>query len=354
MAVETALAFLRALRSGPSSAPVVVIAGPQPFLREYALDQLRARFTSQGFKYRSFQLGAGPGSESLINELESADLFAPHRLVVCRLLRSYRDRGGAEADDESEGPVAASAAGGEATLVAAIARLGAGVRLAIVCERDTAPAKLRRAAEQQGVVVNCLRPFDNQLAQYIELFARNAGLKLSSAASDRLLTRHGSDLSAILNTLNRAAITASEGVALDIADFAEGGAGRVPDLFELADAIARGNPNETLALFARAIQTGRDPMELLAVEIIPLVRRMLVAASLLAARNGTAAIASALGLPPSSTMLTRAVDGARNFGLARLRAAHQRACDLDERFKMGLIKERQSAVSGMLLDLMAR
>jgi len=59
-------------------------------------------------------------------------------------------------------------------------------------------------------------------------------------------------------------------------------------------------------------------------------------------------------MPPSSTMVTRAVEGARHFGLARLRAAHRRACQLDERFKMGLIKERESAVAGMLLDLMAR
>jgi DNA polymerase III delta subunit len=354
VSVETALAFLRALRGGPSSAPVVVIAGPQAFLREYALDQLRVRLASQGFKYRSFQLGAGATIEPVINELESADLFAPQRLVVCRLLRSYRDRGGTETEDDGDGVVSGAAAGGEAALVAAIARLGADVRLAIVCERDTAPAKLRRAAEQDGIVVNCLRPFDNQLGQYLELFARNDGLKLSAAAGDLLLTRHGGDLSAIANALNRGALMATEGIALDVADFAESGAGRVPDLFELADAIARGNPNETLALFERAIQTGRDPIEMLAVEIIPLVRRMLVAATLIASRKGAPAIASTLGLPPSSTMLTRAVDGARNFGLTRLRAAHQRACDLDERFKMGLIKERPSAVSGMLLDLMAR
>jgi DNA polymerase-3 subunit delta len=354
VAAETALAFLRSLRSGPLSAAVVVIAGPQPFLREYTFDQLRVRLAGEGFKYRSFQLGAGTGVEPVINELESADLFAPRRMVVCRLLRAYRDRGGADAEDDGDGSATGSSAGGEAALVAAIGRLGANVRLAIVCERDTAPAKVRRAAEQHGIVVNCLRPFDNQLSQYVELFARNAGLKLSAAASDRLLTRHGSDLSAIANALNRAAITALAGTALDVEDFAEGGAGRVPDLFELAEAIARGNPNETLALLARALQVGRDPIEMLAVEIIPLVRRMLVAASLLASRQGAPAIASALGLPPSSTMLARAVDGARNFGMVRLRAAHYRACELDERFKMGLIKERQSAVAGMLLDLMAR
>ena len=353
MPVENALAFLRTLRRDTPPAAVTVIAGPQPFLREYVLDQLRARLAQDGYKYRSFQLGSGATIDPLLNDLGAADLFAPKRLVVCRLLRSFRDRGGA-ADDESEGRSTGADAGGEAALVAAIAHLGAGVHLAIVCERDTAPAKLRRAAEQPGMVVNCMRPFDNQLGQYVELFARNAGLKIASAVVDLLLTRHGSDLSAIANALGRAAILAEKGVALQTADFGENGASRVPDLFELADAIARGATNETIALFERALQTGRDPIEMLAVEVIPLLRRMLVAAAMLAGRKSPPAIAGALGLPPASTMVTRAVEGARNFGLTRLRAAHRRACQLDERFKMGLIKERPSAVAGMLLDLMAR
>jgi DNA polymerase III delta subunit len=349
--VENALAFLRTLRR--EAPPVAVIAGPHAFLREYCLDQLRERLAQEGFEYRSLQIGAGVSMASVLNELAAADLFAPKRLVACRLLRSYRDRGAGADDDEAEDRASGAPAGGEAVLAAAIERPAAGVRIAIVCERDTAPAKLRRAVEQHGTVVNCMRPFDNQLGQYVDLFARNAGLKISPAAVDLLLTRHGSDLNAISNALSRAAILSGDGGTLQPADFGAHGASRVPDLFELSDAIARGGANETIALFIRAIQTGRDPIELLAVEIIPLIRRMLAAAAMLAARKSAPAIAGALGLPPSSGLLTRALEGARNFGLTRLLAAHRRACLLDEHFKMGLIKERENALVGMLLDLMA-
>ena len=121
----------------------------------------------------------------------------------------------------------------------------------------------------------------------------------------------------------------------------------------MAESVARGDVSETIALFDRAIQTGRDPIELLAVEVIPLVRRMLTAASVMARRKGSGDIASALGLPPSSNLLARAVDGARRFGLTRLRRAHRRACELDANFKLGLLKEREQAIAAMLIELMA-
>ena len=124
-------------------------------------------------------------------------------------------------------------------------------------------------------------------------------------------------------------------------------------MFELAESVARGRPDEALALFDRAIQTGRDPIEVLAVEVIPLVRRMLVAASMLEKRKSPADVARVLGMQPTSQLVVRAVDGGRRFGAQRLMRAHRRACELDAKFKNGLIHERESAISSMLLDLMA-
>jgi len=350
---ETALVFLRALAQERPPPPLVALAGPQVFIREYALDALRRRLAGEGFARRIFQLGGGDDLGAITGELESGDLFAPKRLVVCRMTRAWRERGGAEevAKDVAEDRSRGADAGGEPALIAALERLPASVRFALVCERDQAPAKLRRLFEARGVAVNCARPFDNQLAQYAELFARNAGLKLAPSAIELLGARHGSDLCAAANAINRAAITAREGQTLAAKDFDASGASRVPDLFELADAITRGNANEALGLLSRAIQTGRDPIELLAVEIIPLIRRMLLAATMLARRESPAAIASVMGLPPSSSMMTRAIAGARILGLVALRAAHSRACALDERFKAGLLKERESAIAAMLLDL---
>jgi DNA polymerase III delta subunit len=350
VATETALAFLRALAGTRPPPPLVVIAGPQAFLREYTLSRLREALVRDGFQYRSFQVGAGDGLRAVLSELDAGDLFAARRLLACRLLRGYRERATA-GDDDSQPAVET---GGEAALVAAAEKLDTTVRLAIVCERDTAPARLRRVGEARGVVVNCARPFDNLLAQYVELFARNLDLKLTGAAVDLLTARHGGDLAAVANALARARAAGDGGKALSAADFGDVAALRIPDLFELADAIARGDANESLALFDHAIQIGRDPTELLAVEIIPSLRRMLVAAVMLDARKGPALIASALGMAAHSTMVVRALDGARGFGVARLTAAIRHACRLDEGIKTGQIKDRTTAVAGLLLDLLAR
>jgi DNA polymerase III delta subunit len=351
MAVENALNFLRGgIRS---LAPIYLIAGPQPFLRESVLEALRMRSVAEGFQYRPFQVGGSDGYGTTIRELESADLFAPKRLIACRVLKTHRERAGTDDDsgDDAEGRTGGGA--DESALGAALEGVGGAVQIVMVYERDNAPAKIRRVVEKLGTLINCLRPYDNQVGQYAEVFAKNLGLKLSFDAVDLLVARHGSDLAAIHNAIAKAAIT-NEGSKIEVADLGSGGGpSRIPELFELADSIARGRPGEALALFDRAIETGRDPIELLALEIIPLVRRMLVAASLLEKRKTPADVARALGMPPSSQLIVRAIDGGRRFGAQRLIRAHRRACELDANFKNGLIHEREQAISALLLDLMA-
>ncbi len=352
MAIENALAFLRG--GTRVSAPVFLIVGPQPFLREYVLDTLRLRLAPAGFQYRPFQVGGADGYGAAISELEGADLFAPKRLIACRVLKTHRERASVADDDDGDG--GEGKAGGvadESALGAALERISGPVHCAIVYERDNAPAKIRRVVEKIGTVINCLRPYDNQIGQYVEVFAQNLGLKLSFNAVDLLVGRHGSDLGAISNAIAKAAISCADGAKVESSDLGAGGASRIPDLFELAESVARGRPGEALALFDRAIQTGRDPIELLAVEVIPLVRRMLVAASMLEKRKTPADVARALGMQPTSQLVVRAVDGGRRFGALRLMRAHRRACELDAKFKNGLIHEREQAISAMLLDLMA-
>jgi DNA polymerase-3 subunit delta len=328
-----------------------VIAGPQAFLREYALDFVRRRLERENFQYRTFQVGGGDGFGAIISELEGADLFAPKRLVVCRVLRSYRERGG---DTDEADSRASRAEAGDAALLAAAERIAPSVRLAMLYEKDNAPVRMRRLAEKSGLIIKCMRPFDNQIGQYAELFARNLGLDLAPQAAELLIERHGGDLAAIANSIATAAIGCADGRRIEPADLSEAGAAHAPELFELAESVARGDAAETIALFDRAVQTGRDPIELLAVEVIPLLRRMLTAASVMERRKGAGNLASVLGLPPSSNLLARAVDGARRFGLMRLQQAHRRACELDANFKQGLLKEREQAIAAMLIELMAR
>ena len=359
MAAENALGFIRAMgQERGIAAPVFLIAGQQAFLREYALDALRHRLARDGFNYRAFQVGGSGGFGPIIDELEGADLFAPKRLVACRVLKSHRGRSaqddGVDGDESSGEDARAGGGADEAALADIIERVGGATRLAVVYERDNAPAKMRRAVEKAGVVVNCPRPFDNQIAQYVEAFARTLGLKLGVDAADLLAVRHGSDLGEIANELSKAAIRCGGKGRVEVSDLSERGASRVPDIFEIAECVARGSAGEAIALLDRAIQTGRDPIEILGVEIIPLVRRMLIAASIIAKGKGMGEISRALGLQPASGLLTRAVDGARRMGFERLARAHRRLCELDAQFKNGMIRERGQALASMIIELMAR
>jgi hypothetical protein len=100
MAVETALSVLRpGDRAALPSA--IVISGPQAFLRVYVFDTVRRRMLRQGMKYRGFQVGGAEGFDAVLAELREADLFAPVRLVGCRVLRSHR--GGGESSDDDDG-----------------------------------------------------------------------------------------------------------------------------------------------------------------------------------------------------------------------------------------------------------
>ena len=353
MALETALSILRAGERA-TLAPAIVISGPHAFLREYVFDTVRRRMLRQGMKYRGFQVGGAEGFDAVLAELREADLFAPMRVVGCRVLRSHRggDQDGGD-DGAASGTSRSGAGGGEAALAEALETMRGPGALIVVYERDTAPAKIRRAAEQSGLAINCPRPYDNQLTQFAEAFARVQDLRLGRGVAELLISRHAGDLAAIANTLAKAAIHREPGATLSPADLGDPAAAKIPDLFELAEALSNGRAAAALATLGRALAAGRDPFELLAVEIAPVMRRMMLAASMAAHKQSAPQIAAALGMSPSSPLAMRAIEGARRFGMPRLTEAYRRVAQLDADFKNGRIKEREEALAGMLLELMA-
>lgn len=351
MPAENALGFLRMVASAKALPLAVVIAGPHGFLREYVLDALAVRMVREGLQYRAFQIANASDSASVMEELQAPDLFAPKRMLVCRVMRSFRERGGDGEDAREEAP--RPGRGADTSLADLIASNQGPSQLVIVYEKDSAPAKVRRAAESSGVLVNCLRPFENQLVAYAQILTRRMELKLSPEAAEMIVSRHGGDLAAIANALEKIAIAAEKGAQIEAADLSEPGAARLPELFEIAESISAGRASAALAQISRSIGAGREPVEILAVEVIPVMRRMMIAAAMLAARKSTGEIAGSLGLSPMSALATRAIDGAKKFGLARLERAYHRAAELDQGFKNGQIKDREGALSALVLELTA-
>jgi DNA polymerase III delta subunit len=351
MPLETALAYIRGASPDRRIPPVVVIFGPHAFLREYVLDSVVRKLAAEGCQYRSFQIGSGDDYGAALNELGAPDLFAPKRAIACRILKSRRDKAETAADTDGGDTRGSGSGGSEAALVDTIESARGPGNLILLYEKDSAPAKVRRAAEKSALLVNCMRPFDNQIEQYVNAFAHSLGLKLLPAALDLIISRHGGDLAAVANTLGKVTIFAEPGKPVQPGDLDEG-ARRMPEAFELAESVSRGRSSAALAQLGRALILGREVFEILAVEIIPMMRRMMIAASMMAARRSPGDVASALGLPPQSGLATRAIEGARRYGLARLERAYWRACAMDAGFKDGTIKGREEALAGLILDLM--
>ena len=352
MPTENALGFLRIVETAKTLPAAILIAGPNAYLREYLVDAIARRLIREGLQYRTFQIANASDFASVVEELRAPDLFAPKRMLVCRVMRSFRDRGNdsASSDDAAE----KETRGGDTGLIAAVTDARPPNHLVIVYDKDAAPAKIRRAAESAGILVNCMRPFDNQLPMYAQSFARGFELKLSQSAAELLVARHGGDLSAIANALSKLAIHLEKGASIDAGDLVEHGPSKLPEPFEIAESLSAGKTSATLAQLTRALAGGRDPFELLAVEFIPVMRRMMLAASMLAARKSAYDIAGALGFGPSSPLATRAIDGAKRFGLPRLQRAYERASELDVDFKNGEIKDRAGALSALVLELMSQ
>ena len=350
MPVENALGFLRIVDIAKALPAAILIAGPHPFLREYIVDAIARRLTREGLQYRTFQIANASDFASVVEELRAPDLFAPKRMLVCRVMRSFRDRGGDEstpADDSSE----KETRGGDVGLIGAVTDVRPPNHLVIVYDKDAAPAKIRRAAESVGILVNCLRPFDNQLPQYAARF--RARLRLEAFAKRR-----------------RAAYRASWRRSCGDCQRAQqardsSGEGR----------IDRGGRSDGAGALeaARAIRNRREPVggenfgDAGATHARACRRTRSVRAARRRVHSGDAAhdaggldarcpqehfdIAGALGFGPSSPLATRAIDGAKRFGLARLQRAYRRASQLDVDFKNGEIKDRAEALSALVLDL---
>jgi DNA polymerase III delta subunit len=348
VATETALGFMRQLERVETMPSVVLIFGPQLFLREYVSDALRRKLVGKECELSRFHIGAGDDFGAALQEIDAPGLFASRKFVFCRVLRSRRERPEEIEDGAADEPSGRGA--DDAAVADLIERGDISGFLVLLFERDNAPARIRRAAEQSGISVVCTRPYENQISQYVQLFARRLGVKLNSSITERLVEKYGTNLAAIYNTLSKAALyQASESAGFLAKE--EGGSGNAPDVFDLAERLTRGQAVSAIGILDRALAIGRDPFEILAVEILPALRRMLTASSMMAKGSSIPEICRNLGLSPTSSLAARALDGARRFGERSLDAAYRAASRLDADFKMGLIKEREQALAEVILEL---
>jgi len=352
MAAENALAFLRQFETGKPMLPAtIVITGTQPFLKEYVLECCCAVARGEAAELRRFHIGNAADLAPLLEAVAAPGLFSSATTAVARILRTRRIR--AEGDDESE-EQDAGGRGDDGLLNEAIESVRLPSRLILLYERDSAPAKVIRAVEANGLTIACNRPYDSQLIQYAGVFAHRLGVTLSPAALDLIVLKYGGNLLEMHNALALAALVKTIQPPDQFVRSLGGDSRLGGEVFALSESLAGDRPELAFALLDGAYGLGRDPNELLAVEVIPALRRMVTAANLLEQRRAPIEVAVALKLPPRSPMVAVAMDAAKRFGKTHLNAVYRAAVELDRGMKDGTIRDREAALSGLLLALLAQ
>ncbi len=349
MPSENALALLAQIEARKALLPAaILIAGPQAFLKEYVLDACRDALRGPGREQQSFQIGAGGDFGAVLEAIAAPGLFAAATIATCRILRS---RGGGADEDGEAGETRASRSSDDSKLFRAIELATSPSHLILLYERDKAPAKVQRQIEKAGLAIVCNKPFESQLPQVATLFALRLGLKINYATADNLTERYGTNLAAMHNALVLAAIAAPQRTP---DEFLRTGAGADwgGELFQISESLSGDLPLLALAMIDRAIAVGRDPVELLSIEIIPALRRLLIAAALGMQGQGPAEIAMEIAMSPRSPRVTAIANAARRYGLRRLTQTYREAIELDANFKNGMVKERQQALSVLLAPLL--
>jgi DNA polymerase-3 subunit delta len=349
MASENAPALLAQLDAGKALLPpAILIVGPQAFLKEYVLDACRDALGGPGREFQSFQINASGDFGAVLEAIAAPSLFAPATIATCRILRS---RGGGADEDGEGGETRASRSSDDSKLFRAIELAAKPSHLILLYERDNAPAKVQRQIEKSGLAIACNKPFESQLPQFATLFAHRLGLKINYATADTLTERYGTNLAAMHNALVLASVAAPQTKPDDFLR-AAGAADLGSELFQISESLSGDLPLLALAMIDRAIAVGRDPVELLSIEIIPALRRLLIAAALAMQGQGPAQIAMEIGMSPRSPRVTAITNAARRFGLMRLTQTYRDAIELDANFKNGTVKERQQALSVLLAPLL--
>src|SRR3954454_3544178 len=222
-----------------------LIAGTDGAKIDATRARLRARAEREGgaATLEEFEPGEGrgmPDHEALLGAIPAMSLMGTRRYLLADGIERWRDR-------QLE-PV-----------LAALGELPPDLTLVLIC-RDKAAAKLAKAVKgAEGEIHEFEAPKAREMPRVLVAEAQRLGFRLDSAAARMLVERMGSNPLRLRNELERLALWAGEGGAVDAADLTE----MIADTSEavvwsLSDALIEGDAAAALRIGERLIGQGEN------------------------------------------------------------------------------------------------
>ncbi len=314
---------------GADAAPVYFVYGKERYLVDRAIELLKDRVCdprTRDFNYELFQ-GKEATPDRIINAARTLPMMARRRLVM------VRDFDAMKADEQARLIPYLEAPAPEACLILEADKLDQRTRFG-------------QAVRKLAVSVKLEPLYERQLLGFVRTEAKQRGVRFDVGAAELLCEEIGAELGTLADTVERLALYSAQraqagGEALvSAADVeAQVPGGRQRTVFELADAVGKGDRARALKVLAAMIESRESGVKVVAM-LARHVRQLWSADGLLRTRAPKSEFAAALGVPPF--FVDGIVEQARRVGLGgegAFRALHGALLRADRALKSSRLDE---------------
>jgi DNA polymerase III subunit delta len=229
-------------------ANIYVLHGEELFLLDQALESLRHRVLTGGaadFNFDSFTAPETPAAH-VRDTVETLPMMSERRLVLYKNVDVLKDESWEALYPLLENPI------DTATLVIVATKLD---------KRKKAIKKLQESA----IFVELKKPYDNQIAGWVDYIAYLQGLKMTPEAVGVIQQLVGTSLSEIQNEVKKIQqFIGEDKKTIDVDDVLKVvSRARVESVFNLTDALGRRDRAEALVCLARLLEQGQNEIGIL-------------------------------------------------------------------------------------------
>lgn len=323
--------FNKAVSRGDIS-PLYYFHGDEPYLMERAVKRLTDLVVPPDF--RDFNLDVFYGNECKGDEIASVaqtlPMFADRRMVIVK----------------RAGDLSAAAL---EILAACAVDPPSTTCLVFVGEKVDQRKKFFQELKKKGELVECKRPYENQLGAFIREEAKGLGKRIEPAAAEMLVYLVGSNLGELTTQLEKVALYVGQREAITIGDVR----GIVSDtkvesVFDLANAMGERDPAKALRSLATILRDGEAPLMLLAM-IARHFRQLWRVRDLMAQKVAQQDISRLAGINPY--FLKGVMAQARNFGTHELKRVFESLYAADLELKGGGSRRPALIMERLVMDV---
>lgn len=323
--------FNKALDRGEIS-PLYYFHGDEPHLMERAVKRLMDSAVTPDF--RDFNLDVFYGNECKGDEIASVTqtlpMFADRRMVLVK----------------RAGELSAAAL---EILASCVADPPPTTCLVFMGEKVDQRKKFFQEMKKKGELVECKRPYENQLGAFIREEAKGLGKRVEPAAAEMLAYLVGNNLGELSTQLEKVALYVGQRETITVDDVR----GIVSDtkvesVFDLTNALGERNVVKALRSLATILRDGEAPLMLLAM-IARHFRQLWRVRDLMAQKVPQQDISRLAGINPY--FIKGVMTQARNFSVSELKKVFEGLYATDLALKGGGAKRPTLTLEKLVMDV---